>query len=347
MSHELELDEEGNASMLYVGETPWHGLGVALTAEQQKTLTPKEAIKLCRADYEVSVGKLYTEEQQEVEARYTYRMKEGKKIILAPHVGVTYTPLQNADAFDWFEPFIEEGLLRIETAGVLRDGARVWIMASPTASSTQEVVPGDPIQMKVLLSNAHDGIQAARVGFTDVRVVCANTLAGAHYSKASQLLRIRHTANVKDALRLARKSLDAATQTFQANIELYAHMAATGINEKDMELYVRRVYAAPLDDATICAAYAAGDDVTLGSRIWQQVKPLIETGRGVNVPRVKGTLWGVYNAITEHVAWYRGKSNETRLESTWWGQGATIVTKALELAKMYLDKRDMKAPIDE
>jgi hypothetical protein len=49
------------------------------------------------------------------------------------------------------------------------------------------------------------------------------------------------------------------------------------------------------------------------------------------IPGVAGTRWAMLNAVTELVDHERGRSNNTRIESAWFGTGAALKNKALEL----------------
>ncbi len=125
MSHNLNFRNQ-KASMMYVGDVPWHSLGTKL----DKLATAAEAIEAAQLDYLVEkhplfakVGNVYLP----VPDRFgTVRMDE-KKVI--GDVGARYTVVQNNEAFTFFDSLVGEGEAIYETAGVLGDGERIWIMA--------------------------------------------------------------------------------------------------------------------------------------------------------------------------------------------------------------------------
>ena len=52
-------------------------------------------------------------------------------------------------------------------------------------------------------------------------------------------------------------------------------------------------------------------------------------GKGSQLASANGTAWGLVNAVTEYVDHHRrAKSQDTRLDSAWFGQGAGIKSKA-------------------
>jgi hypothetical protein len=52
---------------------------------------------------------------------------------------------------------------------------------------------------------------------------------------------------------------------------------------------------------------------------------------GSDIPGVAGTRWAMLNAVTQLVDHERGRSDNTRLESAWFGTGAALKNRALEL----------------
>jgi phage/plasmid-like protein (TIGR03299 family) len=112
-------------------------------------------------------------------------------------VGHGYEILQNDKAFEFFEPFIVSRAARFETAGALRDGERVWVLAK--LADPIRVIGDDVVDRYLLLSNSHDGRGAVSIRFTPVRVVCQNTLNLATKG-GSATIHVRHTRGMYQRL---------------------------------------------------------------------------------------------------------------------------------------------------
>jgi phage/plasmid-like protein (TIGR03299 family) len=311
---------ESARSMIYVGETPWHKLGIKLDAPP----TTAEAMKCAGMDWEVGLKALQTSDGEPVSHKACYRKSDGK---IFGVVGPAWTPLQNAEAFSWFDPFLEAKEASIETAGSLFGGSRIWVLAKLNRDP-MTIVKGDDVLKYVLLSNAHDGKVAVRVGFTPVRVVCANTLSMATNSEASKLIRVRHTRNVEDVLVAVRDAMNLANAQFEATAEQYRFLARVKCTGDDLAKYVNVVFKRPapvgkkakapetsselvnaiLDDAT-----AATSENDFSSRCVDAIRENFESGKGNTMRGVKGTWWAAYNAATEYLTHQRGKTDENRL----------------------------------
>ena len=213
MPHEVE-------SMAFAGSTPWHGLGTSLAEED--TTNWLVACAKAGLDWEVSTVPLVTADKQEPVTHVGVRRSSDNRVLGV--VGPRYVPLQNKDAFQWFQPFLDGGEAKLETAGALRHGSRIWVLAR-LSRDPLVVAPGDEVEKYVLLSHSHDGSLAVRVGFTPVRVVCANTMAMAHDSQASKLIRVRHCRSVHQNLENVRAVMDTANAEFEATAEQYRFLA--------------------------------------------------------------------------------------------------------------------------
>jgi phage/plasmid-like protein (TIGR03299 family) len=230
-------------------------------------------------------------------------------------VGPDYVPLQNKEALEWFQPFLNANEATLETAGSLKGGRHVWALAK-IRDGNMEVGKQDPVAHYILLSNSHDGSVAVRVGFTPIRVVCNNTLTLAHNSEASKLLRVRHTLNIHYNLELVREIMNVARQEFSATVEQYRRLQKHGIDSKELGKYVRLVFSLP--------------DKEGGKELMRDMVYLFENGRG---SREAGrTYWGAYNAVTEYLNYFRGKTQDNTLSSLWFGTATHINRQALNVA---------------
>ena len=311
MAHEVE-------SMFSVKQTPWHGLGQII----ENAPTSREAMKLAGLDWHVNVVPIFTEQQIEIPGHYaTQRATDGQILGL---VKGGYRPLQNSEAFAWFDPFVAAGEATYETAGSLRQGSRVWILAKLTRSPS-EIVSGDFVEKFVLLSNGHDGKVSVRAGFTPIRVVCANTLANAHSSAESKLMRVQHSSKVVESLDAVREIMDMADASFEASMEQYRALSRRRINQKDLEKYVNQVFYPGRETPP-------EGEASPKSRVLESIQRLFEEGRGADIPGVRGTMWGAYNAVTEYLGYERGPDDSTRLNNLWLEDGARLNAQALQYA---------------
>lgn len=330
MAHEVE-------SLTYsqAGGTPWHGLGTAFNKE----VSLKEAMKLAKLDWAVEKWPLEacrpkTDGPAPSHIPTTsYATVRALDETVLGIVGQNYTVLQNADAFEWFEPFISEKQAQIETAGSLRHGKHVFVLAGIKSDPLVVVKKADDIVRKyLLLANGHDGVLSARVGFTPVRVVCANTLAAASATGEganNRLLRVFHGRRVKETVLAIRDIMSLANQEFEACGEMYERLAATSISKTSFRAYVRNVFLPGPLPRTPEAKDAAA---TALDAFLEKLTPLLEGGRGNDRPGVSGTLWAGYNAITEYLSHSVGKNPMVRLDSLWFGAGGAMNARALRVA---------------
>jgi phage/plasmid-like protein (TIGR03299 family) len=311
MSHAVE-------TLAFANATPWHGLGTPLTDEDLYVWP--NACKKAGLDWEAELVPLITadEARQKVDHFAVRRNSDGR---ILGSVGPRFTVLQNKDAFAWFQPFLENKEASLECAGALREGSRIFVLAKLNRSE-MEIAPGDAVEKYLLLSHGHDGSLAIRCGFTPIRVVCQNTLAMAHGSDASQLIRLKHSRSVLDNLAAVRETINIANERFEATAEQYRRLVRRSISQADVRKYVHRVLE--IEDESKAS--------TRLKNIAQQIIDLAETGRGNDLPSVRGSLWSAWNGLTEFLAYRRGNDRSKRLDSLWFGDSAALNKKALDIA---------------
>jgi phage/plasmid-like protein (TIGR03299 family) len=303
--------------MAYFGQVPWHRLGTAL--EEADLFDWQTASRKAGLDWTVELVPLVTGDTQAQVTHRAVRRTSDSRVLGV--VGPRYAPLQNKDSFSWFQPFLDAREAALHTAGSLRQGSRVWVLAKLNRDPL-EIAEGDEVEKFLLLSHGHDGSLAVRCGFTPIRVVCQNTLSMAHSSDASKLIRIKHTKDLLENLANVREIMDLANAEFEATAEQYRRLARKSINQADLRRYVKKVFEVE-------------DDQEAGSRLknlMEAIVGLAETGRGNDLPSIRGTYWSAYNGVSEWLTYQRGRSDDNRLNSLWFGDSALVNRHALEVA---------------
>lgn len=339
MAHNLNF-RDGRASIMYVNEVPWHGLGTQL----HEPATAQEAIEAAGLDWEVVKRPLYVVAGNGLEA-ISDRMavvqrgkgKQADKVFGV--VSPSYTPLQNRDAFAFFDSIVGRKSAIYHTAGALGDGEQIWVLAKLPESI--RVAKCDDVEKYLLLSNSHDGSSSVHVKFTPIRVVCQNTLTMA--LETGRSVRVRHGRNLQAGLQHAKDLLGIVTKRYGLIERHFQDMARVKMASCRLVEYLRMVFPdpAPLEDGLLDLDDSARhdrqrslrraiDQVLLNRR---ESSRLFEEGKGNKIPTVRGTLWAAYNGIAEMVDYRQeGMNADRHLRSIWFGHGSRIKSRAYQIA---------------
>ena len=319
MAHNLEIIN-GEASMFYCGEKPWHGLGTEL----EKPATSKEAIEAAKLNWTVEKQQLYLPTQEPAHNTFATVRTDSNKILGI--VGSSYTPLQNAEAFEFFDSIVGEGKAIYHTAGALLEGKVVWILAKLPGEI--KVTNEDITEKYLLLSNSHDASSAVQIKFTPIRVLCNNTLSMAYADQ--QYLSVYHQRDIKTRLNEVPKLLNIITKRYAEIDESLKLLAKFQMTDITLEKYLLNVFPDPLNrkDEKLFEYHLAK---AKSNREW--AKYFFENGVGNNLSGVKGSLWACYNGVTELVDHKITKQSQDRkLNTIWFGDGAVVKSKAYKSA---------------
>jgi len=308
-------------STMYVNEAPWHKRGARL----DQPATAAEAITAGGMDWEVQLQPLYTGDGRTVPVKdrrvvcRTDRLDQADGGQLGV-VGRNFTPLQNREAFGFLDPVVGEGAAIYHTAGSLRGGRQIWLLAK--LPGEVRVVNDDVAEKFVLLSNSHDGTSAVRVGITPIRVVCQNSLNLAIRGMGG--LSIRHQPDVLVRVKEAWRLLGFVHQAFETAGGVMQRMATVPMLNNRLDEYFNAVMPTPADDDELRIKVQARHG---------RFTDLFETGDGNNIAGTRGSLWAAYNAITQ---WVDRESYTVRqkepLRSIWFGDGARLKMRAFDIA---------------
>lgn len=309
MAHLIEMNN-GKAMMAYAGEVPWHGLGVRVPND----LTPEQMLKAAGLDWEVYKSPAFAlagEESVFIGHSALIRKSDNKILDV---VSDDWNPVQNQEAFEFFNEFVMAGDMEMHTAGSLKGGQIVWGLAKVKESF--ELFKGDQIDSYLLFSNFHKYGFSTDVRFTPIRVVCNNTLTLSLNSKVERMVKISHRqvfdpANVKDMLGIA-------TDKLAKYKEMAQFLGSKRAKHESVVEYFERIFP---------SASTKEDEQ---SRNAKMALDIINTQPGHEF--AEGSWWQPFNAVTFMIDHTMGRSADTRLTSSWYGQNKGLKTKALEVA---------------
>lgn len=344
MAHELSIRADGRAEMAFTGETPWHGLGQSIPLGAPVD----EWVKAAGMDWEALEGTpgiiRLADVHKGLEATIDFPAYKGlyRSDTLKPLaiVGAGYNVVQPRQVLEFFRDMTEEGGWHIHTAGVLRDGRKLWAMASRNVFAPvqrrRKAGQTDEVAHNLLFATSLDGSMKTTVQDTAVRVVCANTLALA-LRDGDRAITITHRSVFDEAA--VKRALGLADDSFDRFMSQARDLADTPCDAREATALLKRVFrvedekkpsTAWLGSLKDMAAKAdEGDGAGTGI---QRILALFEgAGMGANLPEAAGTRWGLLNAVTEHVDWDMGRTADTRLDSAWFGRGSSIKQDALRV----------------
>lgn len=328
MPHALSQNPDGTYEMMCVGEKPWHRLGTVL---KQPPATAADAITAANLNWRVEKKQLYIGAEgrpfpREFAMVREDRWERGEPEAVFGQVGEEYEPLQNTDAFQFFDPTIRKKEACYESAGALYHGKCVWVMAK--LREDIEVVAGDSVERYLLLTHRHDGTGSIQVKFTPVRVVCQNTLNQALSEGPG--FRMVHTKSVYARLDKAAEALShVIAQSIKVG-EAFRRMAEVTLNTECLEEYLKEVFPepTPTEDQNLYRRTKARIE-----RNRDRSRELWEAGKGNELPNVRGTLWAAYNGVAEFADYGMTSARDGKwLDGVWFGEAYRIKTQAFAAA---------------
>jgi len=329
MAHNLYM-KSGQAQIMFVNKVPWHGLGTML----DKPATSAEAITAAGLDWNVKKVPLYAIEGSGV-AHVPYRfavVPENRWGVMpdCPVFGVVsdgYTPLQNIEAFEFFDSIVGSDAAIYHTAGALGQGEKIWLLAK--LPGMMEFADFEEIEKYVLLSTGHDGRTCVRILLTPVRVVCQNTLTMA-LEEGQELARAYHTPELFHQLDEAKNKLRVLNNAFGDMADTFKKMLKKKINDQQVRDYGRMVLPDPADARDRMIPRWIIEDREGFFHYYRE-------GTGNDQGQAKGTLWAAYNGVTEYLDHGCRRGREDRMTWLYFGRAHQIKTKAFKVASQMVE----------
>ena len=297
-------------TMFSVRETPWHGLGTIV----QEAPTSADALHLAGLDWKVIQKLVYTDGS--AIPNYKANVRDSDNSVLGI-VTDRYQIVQNTDAFDFTDNLIGNGV-RYETAGSLRGGKTIWLLAK----MPEQKILGDKFDPYICFSNSHDGTGAIKVCMTPVRVVCNNTLNVA-LRNAQRQWSCKHIGDISTKLEEARHTLLRAHDYMEGLAKEADKLANTKISDEEIQKVLDELFPLGKDasDRQKANVQKAKDEIMVC-----YLAP--------DILKFIGTKYGFMNAVSDWCGHAEPTRHTEDYQSNNWGRimdGHPVFDKAYEL----------------
>lgn len=329
MSHEIYRDEYGRDNMAFVGKEPWHGLGQKLDEN-----APIETwIEQAGFDWHIERSPvMYVHEDSQ--GNKTPRQWDKRHVLFRSDNGEAlsvmsngYQLVQPGEVMEFFRDVCETYNFRLETAGMLKGGARYWALANTKFGSQ---INGEPYKNYLMLSTSCDGTMATTGQFQTVKTVCQNTLSLALHMERGNAVKCYHSkqfspSKFKDALGLVNwektveNFAESMDQLSQVTVDLETAESFFGDLLRPRSEEQKKADQEAIERGEKVRAIRGLDDLMDSYQYAPGAAP--------------GNAYGLIQGVTHWIDHKRGTQADKRLDSAWFGQGATIKQNAFERAR--------------
>lgn len=239
-------------------------------------------------------------------------------------VSPSYKVVQPAQILELFRDVTAVGGATLETAGTLFGGRKFWCMARLDGAE-EDIGGGDKVLGYLLGITSADGSAKTTMTETSVCVVCNNTAQMALAENGARISIGHRTELTEVVMNDVKKQLADTGKHFKAYVQSAKLLAKTKISTMDAGAFVESLMRDQkllfAEDPDKSSGYASIMRLFNGAQLGGDLK-----GRD-------GTLWGLVNAVTEHVDHHvKAKDQSIALDSMWFGKGDGLKTAAMAKA---------------
>lgn len=247
-----------------------------------------------------------------------------------------YTPVQNTEAFNFFNNAIGKNKALWQTAGFFGNGERIFVSAKLPKNI---FVQDDVIENYLVFTTSHDGSSGVKILFTPIRIVCENTLNAAIHD-STNYISFRHTKSVHNNLDIATEILETCNNKISNLQEQFILMKKIKItDEKAQQTFANVVLTDDEQFRIKQTGHTIGQIIT---RDWRAINDAQISMKKVNViaemnnyyfdgigqRELVGTGYGVYNAVNGYYSNVDNSEGLKRMDSLLYGDKA----RKIELA---------------
>ena len=307
MASELEQLNDGNRKVKYMN---------LKTIESHEALTASECMLKHGLNWRVQKASVFVDGKRQNNMVAIKREDTDQAFQIASE---RYEPIQNADAFSFFDEITKTGQAKYVSAGQYPGGGVIWLRAKLPCDF--EVLPGDSLKTYLKIVTSHDGSQRLAIYPEVYRQICSNGMH-ALVKQHAKSVSVKHTENASVRFLFnAKQVLADEIAYFTRFSEACRIMAKKDMDRLAIDSFLYELFETDSKEAETKTLNQMSAIKTLALR----------SGIGLEIPGVKGTAWAVHNGVTEFVDNYKPTKGDNRDYSADFGTGADMRERAFAL----------------
>lgn len=322
MAHEVE------GKIYSLKQKSWHGNDII----SEDVLSSAEIIKLVNLDYIVEKQPIYLGSNDVIPNHYAnVRMDTGKALGV---VKDKYQIVQNTEAFEFFDSVIGKDYIQYETAGILKEGKKVFVTAK--MKNGMKVNGKDEHDLYLIFLNDHSGTSPVRIMLSSVRLVCANTMVASikDAKRANTHFAIKHTKSYKNKIDTAEQVLRLSKQTFEQQKDFFEKISKIQLKDNQVSDLALKLIC----DYAELDSIGTGADISevLSTRKFNTYNKILNSYHNPNSQQsILGTGYGFLNGVTYFTSHEMYKDKEDSINGHLFGGALDLQQKAVDLILAY------------
>lgn len=267
-------------------------------------------------DFEVEKQPLITESGVVVPDFMAVMKKETNQYLGT--VGSGYEPVQPKTIYELADELMVATGGKINGLLNLRGGS---VMGICFELAEREYVPNDPTKLHFVMLGGFNGTCGIAGHATTNRLSCLNQC-----NTSSKLYNLKHTKNVLNRIEVVKGMMKYYQNEIKSFDEKMTFMAGKAMNNEEAVAWFKSLFPAPKSERS---------EIMLTNQTATFIDCL-HNGRGVNIPGVRGTAYGAFQALTEYINHHRAtrvhgdrEAEEVRFEAIHFGSGHILTQKGL------------------
>lgn len=277
------------------------------------------AMEEAEHNFTVEKANLFTDDGLQIPDKVAVISKKGYHKYLGT-VGRNWEPVQPETIYELVQELLNNTDGKINGSYTLYNGSVIGVLIN---LATKEYISNDPVELNFMMMTSFNGTHAVSGYATTNRIVCTNQC-----NTSNAFYNLRHTRNVFNRIDIIKNMLKFYNNEIRNFDSKMMQMVQYHMDNDKAVKWFQTLFPKPKTDRS---KHALENQLSI-------FVECLNNGMGTNIPGVRGTCYGVFQALTEYVNHKRSTRihndrdpEEVMFDSVHFGSGNRIIQNGMRL----------------